>query len=596
LAQFVANGEPARMSLLARLFVLVAIAVLPAIGMLAWNQYQEYQARVVEAHAHALQQAKLVSSEQDRLVDGARQLLVALANVPLVVNRDVDRCTAFLQELIKKYDAYSTMVAIGADGYTYCGSTAVSQRNIHLGDRGYFKGALATNGFVIGEYTEGRLVPNKVLPFAYPIMLANGERGVMLLTLKLDWLARYLADRWWNSDLTILIADRDGTILVRLPDHERWVGRALPQTTRPLLAASTYGVAEMVGIDGVARVIGYSPLTAPPVGLYIGVGTTTQAAFARVRAAFWRGVGWMSAGTLLALAVAWFGGVAFIRRPIEQLVRTAARWSDGAYAARARLTDRHSEIGQLGATFDKMADQLDRRERELREATRAKTRLLAAAGHDFKQPLQTIAMSVDRLSGDPRTIERVHRMVDRIARSIDQLLIASRIELGTLQPVVRETALGPILADAREICGPAALEKEVEFHLVDSSAWVRTDPDMLLTILINLVGNAIKYTDHGRVLVGCRRHGEHLRIQVHDTGVGIAGDHLPRIFEEFQRLEPKRGGGYGLGLSIVRRTAELLGHRVSVHSTVGRGSCFEVELPLLERPTKPVSLSAAAAS
>src|SRR4051812_48895114 len=114
------------MSLLARLFVLVAIAVLPALGMLTWNQYQEYQARIVEAHDNALQQAKLVSSEQDRLVDGARQLLIALATMPLVANRDVDRCTAFLQDLIQKYDAYSTMVAIAPDGYTYCGSTEVS--------------------------------------------------------------------------------------------------------------------------------------------------------------------------------------------------------------------------------------------------------------------------------------------------------------------------------------------------------------------------------------------------------------------------------------------------------------------------------------
>src|SRR5262245_9117362 len=120
------------MSLLARLFVLVAIAVLPAIGMLAWNQYQEYQARFAEAHDHALQQAKLVSSEQDRLVDGARQLVVALASLPSVVSRDVERCTSFFQELIRKYDAYSTMVAIGPDGYSYCGSTAVSQRNVYL--------------------------------------------------------------------------------------------------------------------------------------------------------------------------------------------------------------------------------------------------------------------------------------------------------------------------------------------------------------------------------------------------------------------------------------------------------------------------------
>src|SRR5258708_25164724 len=105
------------MTLLARLFVLVAIAILPATAILAWTQFQAYRARVVEIHANALEQVKVASSEQDRMVDGARQLLVALAHMPLIVNRDTDRCTAYLQDLIKRYEAYSTMVAIGADGF-----------------------------------------------------------------------------------------------------------------------------------------------------------------------------------------------------------------------------------------------------------------------------------------------------------------------------------------------------------------------------------------------------------------------------------------------------------------------------------------------
>ncbi|MEJ0069507.1 MAG: sensor histidine kinase [Pseudomonadota bacterium] len=571
------------MSLLARLFVLVAIAVLPAIAILAWTQFQTYQTRVIEVHDNALQQAKLVASEQDRLVDGARQLLIALATMPLIVNRDSDRCTGYLQDLIKKYEAYSTMVAIGANGYSYCGSTPVSQQNIFLGDRRYFKEALATNGFVVGEYVEGRLVPNKVLSFAYPIQGADGTRGVMLLTLKLDWLVDYVAKRWWNSDLTIVMADRDGAILIRLPDHDRWVGRPLAAEYRPLLDAPDFGVAEIIGVDGVRRVIGYSPLAQPPVGLYLGIGTSSDAAFGQVRRSLWLGIGWLTGGTMLALVVAWIGGVAFIRRPIAALVRSAARWSEGDYGARAQLKDRHSEIGQLGALFDRMAAQLDRRERELREATRAKTRLIAAAGHDFKQPLQTIAMSVERLTGEPTVLDRINRMVDRIGRSIDQLLVASRIELGTLQPAVRAVAIADILAELRDVCTPATLEKELDFRIVDSSAWVHTDPDMMLTILSNLVGNAIKYTDRGRVLVGCRRHAGMLSVEVYDTGVGIPADQLSSIFDEFRRIESKGRDGYGLGLSIVRRTADLLIHRVRVRSTVGRGSCFTIDLPLASR-------------
>jgi signal transduction histidine kinase len=579
------------MSLLARLFVLVAIAVLPATGILAWTQFQAYQTRIVDVHDTALQQAKLVASEQDRLIDGARQMLIALATMPMITNQEADKCTTYLQELIKKYDAYSTMVAIGADGHSYCGSTPVSQQNVFLADRRYFKEARATNGFVVGEYLQGRLIPNKVLALAYPIALANGERGVMLLTLKLDWMAAYVEQRWWNPGLAITMADRYGTILVRLPDHERWVGKPLGPEYGPLLNAPDFGVAEIKTVDGSERVVGYSPLSKPPVDIFLCIGTSREAAFGQVRRGLWLGIAWLAAGTLLALAVAWVGGVAFIRRPVAALVRGAARWSEGDYGARVQLKDRYSEIGQLGTVFDKMATQLDQRERELREATRAKTRLLAAAGHDFKQPLQTIAMSVDRLTGDPVVLDRINRMVDRIGRSVDQLLVASRIELGTLQPAVREVAIDDILAEMRDICAPAAHEKDVAFTMVGSSAWVRTDPDMMLTILINLVGNAIKYTDKGRVLVGCRRRGGQLRIEVHDTGVGIAENQLSAIFDEFHRVEVRRGQGYGLGLSIVRRTADLLGHRVTVRSRVGRGSCFAIDLPLAPRRTTPNGLS-----
>ena len=575
------------MSLLTRLFVLVAIAVLPATAILAWTQFEAYERRVVEVHETALQRVKLVSSEQDRLIDGARQLLVALATMPMIVNREVDKCTTYLQDLVQRYDAYSTMIAIAPNGYTYCGSTTVSQQNIYLGDRRYSKEALQTNGFVVGEFLQGRLVPNKVLALAYPIALANGERGVMLLTLKLDWMVDYVAKRWWTPELTIVMADRAGTILVRLPDHNRWVGRTLGAEYRPLLDAPGLGVAEVQGVDGVARVVGYSPLSVPPAGLYIGIGVSSEAAFGQVRRALWLGVALLSGGTVLALIVAWLGGIAFIRRPVAALVRAATRWAEGDYSARVPLRDRHSEIGQLGAVFDKMATQLDLRERELREATRAKTRLLAAAGHDFKQPLQTIAMSVDRLTGDAAVLDRINRMVDRIGRSVDQLLVASRIELGTLQPVVREVAIGDILTEVRDICAPAALEKDIVFRIVGSSAWVRTDPDMMLTILSNLVGNAIKYTERGRVMVGCRRHAGQLRVEVYDTGVGIAEDHLSAIFDEFHRVERRRGEGYGLGLSIVRRTADLLGHRVSVRSVLGRGSCFAIDLPLVAARGRP---------
>lgn len=573
------------MSLLGRLFVLVAIAVLPAIAILGWGQFEAYRARVAEVHDFALRQSQLVAAEQDRLISGARELMMALADLPVVGTSDHAACSALFRRLIAHYPAYGGIMAVDADGNVYCSSVPDPQPAPSIADRAYFQAALDSRAFLIGDFIEGRLIHAKVLPLAYPIVDPGGVRGMIVITLRLDWLARNLAERPWTRDLTVLIADRNGTILVRLPDQERWVGQPLAEEFRWLLTAEQSGAVELVGVDGVKRVIGYSPVTEPPVGLYIGVGLSSENVLAAIRQAFWRGVGLLLVGTALALAVAWVGGTMFIRRPVDALVTTARQWSRGDYGVRARLRDAHSEIGQLGATFDDMAAQLERRERELREATRAKTRLLAATGHDFKQPLHVIAMNADLLAsrpGDTRILDRIHRMIDRLGRALDQLLIASRIELGTLQPAFREFAIAGALAEARDICAGAARDKEIEFRVLPCNAQVRSDPEMLLTILINLIGNAIKYTDQGRVLVGCRRHHGHLKIHVIDTGIGIPQDQLPRIFEEFHQLAGARREGYGLGLSIVRQTADLLGHGVTVRSTVGRGSCFTILLPLAE--------------
>jgi signal transduction histidine kinase len=170
---------------------------------------------------------------------------------------------------------------------------------------------------------------------------------------------------------------------------------------------------------------------------------------------------------------------------------------------------------------------------------------------------------------------------------LDSLLDLSRLEGGLVQAHVQAFAVQPLLQQVLDTLRPLADEKGLELSLKGAAIWVESDPALLTRIVLNLVGNALRYTEQGRVLVACRsaQGGRVLRVEVWDTGVGIAPEYLSQIFGEYFQAHTAPGArieGVGLGLTIVQRTAQLLGHRLSVRSVLGKGSCFAVELPQVQ--------------
>jgi signal transduction histidine kinase/CheY-like chemotaxis protein len=225
------------------------------------------------------------------------------------------------------------------------------------------------------------------------------------------------------------------------------------------------------------------------------------------------------------------------------------------------------------------------------QANAAKTRFLAAASHDLRQPLHTIGLLVDVMRDRSRDVE-LRKLAERIRSGVvameelfKGLLDISRLDAGMITPTRADVSLADILASVDANFGPQAEEKGLELRVRSPHLWVNTDPAMLQRIVDNLVSNAIRYTDSGKVLIGCRRRGLYVEFQVLDTGVGFGQKDKDRIFEEFYQLqnpERDRTKGLGLGLSIVRRSAELLGHPVNVRSEPGRGSCFSITLPIAD--------------
>jgi signal transduction histidine kinase len=209
--------------------------------------------------------------------------------------------------------------------------------------------------------------------------------------------------------------------------------------------------------------------------------------------------------------------------------------------------------------------------------------LLSIAAHDLRQPLQLIQYAHERLGFGARTETELRLLelgqygIDRMTEQLDQLLGALVLhEQGKgmiLSPVAVEPLLRATFCASEEI----ASRKGVRIRMVPTTASVMSNALLLGSVLHNLLSNAIKYTrPGGRILLGCRHAGQSVRLDVLDTGIGIADEQLPQIFEAFTRLNSTQHDGFGIGLFIVRKAIGILGHRIDIRSTVGRGSRFSI--------------------
>jgi signal transduction histidine kinase/CheY-like chemotaxis protein len=310
-----------------------------------------------------------------------------------------------------------------------------------------------------------------------------------------------------------------------------------------------------------------------------------------------------------AMLLAWIISVLYARRmaaPIARLRRATAELASGRLGSQldvrtgdeiqglaedfnamsAQLAQSYSELeGKVATRTAELAERRDEAER----ANAAKTRFLAAASHDLRQPMHAIGLLIgmmrERLAQpDLRDLaDKTHQAVQTMEGLFGSLLDISQLDAGAIRPKPEVFALQSLFERAALVYAPLAAAKGLALRVRPTREQVRTDPAMLERMIGNLLTNAIRYTHSGGVLIGCRRQAERLLIQVFDTGIGVAAQQYSIIFEEFVRLD--EGGaqdrGLGLGLSIVKRTADLLGIGIGVLSQPGRGSRFELSLARL---------------
>lgn len=489
----------------------------------------------------------------------------------LLEARGGDATHPFLKDLVSEHQGRFPLAAVDSSGRVFAISGEDDVPPASVADRPYFRQAMATGQVVIGTPLVTRITRLGTVPLAVP--RRNGD-GIFVVGLRLDYLEGLFADATGEAagEAFIALVRDDGVLLAQHP-HAEGAVRLPPDA--PLLrqaARATNGTFEATSLGtGEPMVASFARLGDYPVHVTFAV--TRAGALAP-----WRR-GLATGGSVAVLASLLLGGLAHGARRQARLGRRTEQRLAAEVQARTREAERRAaEAEEASADARRALVAADR-------ADRAKIHFLAAISHDLRQPLQGLRLYLDFADNRGGAVA-AQALGAQARQSLEQMesLLASTLDLsmldtGALDAQVRDVALGPVLMDLYQDFHGAAAKKGLDLVIVPTSLSVRSDPVLLRRILTNLVSNAIRYTLQGRVVVGVRRGGG-LRVLVADSGVGLEPEAVDRILGD--EPSPDRHGGssqgLGLGLSIVRRMAGLLGHDLSVRSVPGRGSCFGVLL------------------
>ena len=313
----------------------------------------------------------------------------------------------------------------------------------------------------------------------------------------------------------------------------------------------------------------------------------------------WTVVGFALGSSVLALILGYAISGSLIG-PVTEVEARLSQIAAGDFSQRVNVVNR-DELGALAANVNRTSEQLGRLYHQLELANLAKSRFLAAASHDLRQPLHALNLFLDQRRSETSQVERsrLDAQIDTAVAAMNELfnslLDISKLDAGVLAPSISEFPIYHLLKRIETTFVATARENGLRLRAVSSRAWVRSDFILLERVLLNLVSNAVRYTERGGVVIGCRHRNGRLRIDVCDSGIGIPEHQRRNIFGEFYQLdsgEKDRRGGLGLGLAIVDRLCGLLDHPFELTSSAGRGSCFSVLVPSAPAVTAQAPLDA----
>ena len=584
-------------SLRARLVLLIFIAVIPALALVLYTARD--QRRMAERHAETdlMRLSQVVNNEHKFLIEGSRQLLTVLAEVPAVRQQNTAICNETMRRIAKAYPQYVGLGAIKPDGDSFCGGNFTAAGPVNIADRPWFQRTLQTGKFTIGYYQIGRVAKRAALPLAYPAVDETGEiRAVVLAVVDLEWLKSTVARSMVLEDASLTIVDDKGVILAHHPQTQ-WVGRSIAGTgLEKALRGARKGLHEVDGLDNVRGLAVFTSFSggADSGALHLILSTPQAKVYAEANQVLRRNLLWLGLVFFAVLAAAWFGSEVFVVRPINGLLHAAQRIAAGDLKARTGPVDSSGELGELARRFNDMAGSLEARQEEaaqvetkMRENERlaAMGATVAAITHEIANPLNGMYSAVQLLElelaeSGANSEEEMRSIVGDLKHETERL----RSLLQDLRFLARpgrlnfkSVSVGEIAADILALESTIYRERGIraEADFPASLPPVRADREKLKQTLLNLCKNAAEaMPEGGQLRLRGFVQGNEVVVEVSDTGIGI-----PKEVDVFEIFTTTKPSGLGLGLAIVRQIVAAHGGAISYSSELSRGTVFRISIP-----------------
>ena len=592
-------------SLRSRAILLVLLAILPLLVLTLNSYLEERDKAILEMQRDEVVAVRNLAIIQETLISSTRQLLHSLSHSPQVQRRDQAACNRLFAGMLEQCPYYSILTASDPEGKVIASAPAVSYP-VNVGDRLYFKRAIETRGFVVGEPILGRITKKYCFDLAYPILDDQGQfKGVLTAGIDLNWLGGVLAKSDLPPSTGLALTDATGKVLFRYPDPLKYTGKRFVDSIVKAMTSQDEGVMEGLGLPGDLRLLGFTRLAPPLHDMRLVIGIPRELAIRKVNAELWRHLIWLALVAALALTAARVGGKAFILQPVDKLLKVTRRLTHGDLAARTGAPYQPGELGQLALAFDQMADslqerdadlqktaleleqrvrELDRRSLELVDSNKELENFTYSVAHDLRAPLRAIGGFArvlledypDKLDADgQRYLNIIHSDARKMGQLIDDLLALAR--LGRKEMRFAPLDMSELAQEISNELRATHPERNLQFEIqLLPAAW--GDRAMIRQVLENLLFNAIKFTqDRETALIqvsGWSEADDNVYC-VRDNGIGFDMRYVNKLFGVFQRLHPEKDfEGTGVGLAMVRRIVERHGGRMWAEGRVDAGAAF----------------------
>lgn len=583
-----------------RLMTLVLIALVPAFGLIIYNTVEDHRRAAAEAERTALGLVRLAAENHETMIDDAHELITLLTRSSQTL-LDPRACKNLLAEFSVSYPNFSAVLVLSPQGTVTC-SARPGFTGVSYADRAWFREAIGGQKFVASDYLIGRVTSKPSVAFAAPVLDDAGTvQAVITVAAQLGWVNHLSEQAKLPPDWTFTIVDGNGTILARQPKSMEWIGKRYPNVhlVRTLLATQHEGTIETAGVDGVDRLYAFKSLgeRRGVQSWRVAVGIPRTAAYSEIRGTLTQNLIIMAAVAGLVLAAAWFGSTTLVLRPVRALIDASAKLGKGDLSARTGMHHRRDEIGRLAGAFDQMAEAIQSRETERRQAEEKRAQLaniVASSSHAIiSRTLDGIVTSWNRgaeglfgFSAEEmlgrsililvpgNEIEAVQKDFARLGRGEPiETYETVRLKKGGL-PVQVSVTVSPILEESGAVIGASLIVRDISGRK-RAEAELRALHDINLAISSTLDRQAILQVllEKIEVLLPCA--ASHIRLI--DEATGRLDAVACRNLNEEQWKSGEVGSNHVVLQKIVRSKKPLVIRNLQTSEPTGRQEFYRRE-------------------